>query len=47
MHVLRKMMEGAMSGTRTELVVQIEEAGFIPAIFEYLKVGDQQRKPSL
>jgi hypothetical protein len=37
MDVLRKMLTGAMATVRTELTTQMEEQGFIPAIFQYLK----------
>ena len=37
MDVARKMLEGARPSSRTEMVMQLEEAGIIPAIFEHLK----------
>ena len=37
MDVLRKMLVGSKSSVRTELATQLEEQGFIPAIFENLK----------
>lgn len=35
--VLRKMLLGSTAAVRTELTTQMEEQGFIPAIFQYLK----------
>ena len=37
MFVLRKMLQGSMPSVRTELTTQMEEQGYITAIFEILK----------